>query len=132
MGYKAPGKVFVLRFADGEHEGLVVRVKSLPIGQFLPLMQLSSALDSENPDYAGALRLFEVFADCLVSWNLTDEDDNDVPADLTGVNSLDLNFGLDLVKTWLGGIATVPAPLAPKSPAGSAPGDLASLPRESL
>lgn len=80
MGFKKQPKVYRLRFEDPDMEGLVVEARSLPIGEFLKVTELSS-LPKDDPQAAGAAKeMFRVLAVSLVSWNLENEFGEPVPA----------------------------------------------------
>ncbi len=136
-GYKYPGKLFVLKFAEGEHEGLIVKVKSLPIGQFLEMAGMAKRISGSEDqkrdfDPSSMKEMFELFAKCLHSWNLEDEDDQPIPATKDGLYALDLDFVLTLILAWMDGVAGVSGPLGRKSTDGEKPDPAASLPMAPL
>lgn len=120
-GYKRKAKVYKLIFEDEEFAGLEVRVKSLPVGDFLDLTDLADvAAGTAGAEQKDKIeRLFAIFADALLDWNLLDEDDNPVPANLDGVKSQDLDFDLTVIKAWMEAVAGVAAPLVTGSNGGT-------------
>lgn len=129
MGYRHEGKVFRLRFADGEYEGLEVEMGSLPVGKLMRLAALAEQADTK--DFGVLRELFETMAAGLKRWNLEDDDGVPVPTTLAGIESQDLDFVTTVIATWLEGMAGVSAPLGPSSSSGSSL-DLASVPMEPL
>lgn len=132
MGYRRKPQVYKLRFEDEEYEGLVVRVRSLPLGQFLEITRLADEAEA-NPQQVEAL--LTAFASALVDWNL-EEDGPDgevwsVPADKNGLYRQDLDFVFMLIREWMQAIAGVPAPLGEGSTSGPTSEEL-SLPMEPL
>lgn len=133
LGYKVERKVYRLRFESADMAGLVVRARSVPLGQFLDLAGMAGSpadgkLSAES--VKDALGLFEGFASALVDWNVED-DDGPVPATLDGIRSLDIDFGLAVVMAWLEAIADVSPPLGSSSNVGERFPE-ASLPMEPL
>jgi hypothetical protein len=120
-GYRRPSKVFRLIFTDPEMEGLEVRAKSMPIGKLMEVVEIAALSKGGRIDVRDASKikvLFETFADALLSWNLVDDDDAPVPADLNGLWAQDLDFVLNLIAEWMTAIAGVPGPLPQPSPDG--------------
>lgn len=119
MGYRPQSKVYKLVFADPEMDGLTVRMRSPRIGELRELLALAQ-FDPKNPqpeDARNAGRLFEVFADALISWNVEDDQGAPVPADLAGVSTQDADFIQQIVREWLA-VFKVSAPLGNGSSAG--------------
>jgi hypothetical protein len=103
MGYRPRHKVFKLVFADPEMDGLIVRVRAIRIGEMRELLDLAD-LDTSylQPGDAGkASRMFEMFADALISWNVEDDQGSPVPATLEGISAQDGDFIQAIVKEWL-------------------------------
>jgi hypothetical protein len=121
MGYRRPRKTFVLRFDDPEYQGLEVRVGSLPIGDFLNVTRTASRVDSKDYDPAQVADLLAMFGRCLISWNLEDDEGRAIPANLEGLRSLDLDFVLTLIASWMEGVASVSVPLGETSRPGGSP-----------
>lgn len=125
MGYKRKPKVYRLEFTDPEFEGLVVRTRSLPLGEF---MELSGA-DAATGE--GTQKMMRAFARALVEWNLEDELGEPVKPSYDGIMAQDLDFITALITAWMDAIASV----SPNLPRGSNSGGTsleASLPMESL
>lgn len=120
MGYKRTPRVYKLVFEDEEYRGLEVKVRSMPLGQFMEVAELA---DGAENDQEKAKKLFQAFAAALVEWNL-EEDGPDgnpwpVPADLDGLLRQDLEFVFYLIKEWMTAISGVNGPLAGSSTSGS-------------
>lgn len=111
--FKAPKKFIVVDFVGHpDLEGLEVKMRKLNIGQYLKVA--ASATDGT----ADVEPLLTAFADNIVEWNLEDDDDQPVPTDLDGVKSLDLDFVMPVITSWMKAIAGVAAPLESGSNSG--------------
>lgn len=134
MGYKRK-KTFKLTWADGEFEGLEVRVRSMSVERFLELGPLLEALDMDGlgTKEMGELReLFREFSTVLVDWNLEDEDtDEPVPCTAEAFLGQDIRFVNEVISRWAEHIAGVSGPLERPSPSGE-PSPEASIPMEPL
>jgi hypothetical protein len=103
-GYQRTPKVYKLVFTDPEYDGLIVRVRSIKIGELRELLGLASAVAGGQVDLADASkvdRLFGVFADALLDWNLEDDQGRPVPANLEGVSTQDADFISEIVREWM-------------------------------
>jgi len=133
MGFQAPRRTYSLEFEGEDFDGLVVKVRPPTVGEALANFDLSwmQAEDISEKERLGRLRdLYELFVSRLVSWNL-EVDGELVPTTIDGLLSLDNDFGIRIVRSWLFETSAVPRPLAESSPAGEVPEDL-SLPMETL
>ncbi|WP_326646050.1 hypothetical protein OG884_15475 [Streptosporangium sp. NBC_01755] len=133
MGYKRK-KTFKLTFADGDLEGLEVRVRSISIERFLelaPLLDMTMSGGMTPEDIESIREMLDMFASVLVDWNLEDEDDMPVPCTAEALMDQDLRFVTGLMSTWAEHIAGVSAPLERPSPDGE-PSLEESLPMEVL
>lgn len=130
MGFKRD-KTYRLVFADPEFEGLEVRARSVPTGQFLKITELMGLKDSGGftaEDKDKITELFATFADALIDWNLEDDEKDEsgqrtgrdipVPATLAGLLTQDLDFVLDIIKAWMDAVTTVPDAVGKASPSG--------------
>lgn len=137
MGYVRKRKVFVLSFEDPEYAGLEVRAHSTSLGNLLGMVDLTqiSARGFRPEDITQVNDLFALFAGCLISWNLEDEDGKpisfepqmlEVPArleteqeaKLRAVKDQDMDFVMSLVMAWMDGVVSTPAPLPAQSNSG--------------
>jgi len=133
MGFQAPRRTYSLEFEGEDFDGLVVKVRPPTVGEALANFDLSwmQAEDISEKERLGRLRdLYELFVSRLISWNL-EVDGELVPTTLDGLLSLDNDFGIRIVRSWLFETSAVPRPLAESSPAGEVPEEL-SLPMEPL
>lgn len=131
MGYVPKKKIYRLLFEDPEMEGLEVRMHGLNTGQWLDLVTKKEAVEEDAEDEAAVVELFQLMADRMASWNVTEEDGTPVPPTLHGIRQQDLAFNMAIVDAWQAVIAGVPAPLDSASPDGG-PSLEASIPMEPL
>lgn len=133
-------KVLKVTF-DGDHPlaGLEVRTRRLSMDAYREVMSLSS-LDPEriavdDDAFDEFRRPFEIFADCLISWNLQEEDENgevrDVPPTLDAILA-DIVWIMPVIKAWLKALMEVPPELGKGSPSGEPSDPVPSLPMEPL
>ena len=116
MGFKHQAKVYKLVFDDPALEGLEVRCRSLSIGEV------------EDDD----IRVFEQFAEALISWNLEDDNGQVLPATLESVRGYpDYEFMSLLANTWVEAVTGVSDELGKDSASGKQSLE-ASLPMETL
>lgn len=129
MGYRREPKIYKLVFADPDMEGLIVRAKSTSVRQFLEIQAMADATEADGAK--GMKTLFAAFAGVLVSWNLEDENGQELPT--TAETLLDQEFGfvMQIVMAWIEAIADVGEKLGKASTPGS-PLLEASLPMEPL
>lgn len=112
QGYKRKSTIYKLVFDDSDMAGLEVMAKSVPTGRLLKLMKLADVAGQgvqkkqlTAEDVAAIESLFEGFAKALISWNLVDDDDAPVPANLEGVHDQDFEFVLTIIMQWIEAIA---------------------------
>lgn len=128
MGYRRPDNVYVLTFVGTDLDGLEVKVRSTSLRKIRNIAQLK---DSAGDNIAALESMCEQFAECLVAWNLEDEDGAPVPATLDSVMDQDAGFILRLVLEWIEAVMGVPDPLSRPSNAGKRSAE-GFLPMEAL
>jgi hypothetical protein len=119
--FKYEKKTYTLRFATGDElDGLEVEVSSVPLGRFLRIMKVSAAAGGQASaeSLAAIEELFDGFADALIRWNLTDEDDNDVPTTAEALHGLPTDLVMRLIQEWMQAIAGVSPELGKGSDSG--------------
>ena len=127
MGYKRAKKVYNLVFAAEDMEGLEVKAHSMPLGD---LMALASGIDNiATASIEDVDRVLATFAEVLVAWNLEDDDDVPVPANLDGLKGQDQEFVFSIVMSYVDAVSGVSAPLEQPSPGGE-PSLAASIPMD--
>lgn len=129
MSFKRKRKVYNLDFAETEYDGLQVRVRGLTTGEYLELVSLSA------PGAEGANeteKLLRFFALHLVSWNLEDEDTEEiVPQDYDGIASNDFSMNMAIINAWMDAMTSVPEKTEKKSGSGE-PVLVESIPSQAL
>lgn len=119
--FKYEPKTYTLAFGEGDDlNGLEVTVRSLPLGRFLKITKAAglAASTATEESMAALEELFAGFAGALVSWNLTDADDNDVPTTVDGLNELSTELVMRLIQEWMTAIAGVTPELGKGSDSG--------------
>lgn len=114
--YKQPR----LRITLEDRPGLEVFMRGITIGRVIRLSDLAEQFRAGKLTAEGTSEMFDAFAERLVSWNIDDDDDKPVPADLDGVRSLDADLLLQLLEGWFEGLTRAPkASTTPAEPSGS-------------
>ena len=124
MGFKRGPKIFRLEFEDPDLNGLTVRARSLPLGEFIDLANIDTVTAAQTD------RVIRLFASCLVEWNLENEFGDPVPATYEGILAQELDFMIQIISAWMEAIGSVAPPLPDGSNAG-ATSRVQSLPMES-
>lgn len=106
-GYKRERRTYVMEFADPEFEGLEIKVRSIPIRDLKNLMTLDPESEDSKTRAEAIDKLMCAFAEALVSWNMTDENDVPVPATLEYVESEDVDFIMMCIGQWMKVISRV-------------------------
>lgn len=96
----------VPRIYEVEMDGFTVRMKSIRFGKVRELMR---ALDSEGNDDAVMESLAEHLLESIVSWDLVDDDGNEMPVDRESLDELDYAEVVELSGKWLD-LITGPSP----------------------
>lgn len=128
MAFQRKRKVYKLDFEETEYEGLEVRVGGLTTGEYLDLIALSGPTEEGDGEAESMLRMF---AEHLVSWNLTDEEGQPVPTTFDGLRTNDFSMNSFMINAWTDAMTSVPVSTGKKSLAGD-PTLVASIPTESL
>ena len=121
MGFLAPRRTYSLEFEGDEFDGLIVKVRPPTVGEALDNMDLAWMTDdtlTEKDRLDRLHSLYALFSTRLVSWNVEDETGTPVPATLDGLLTLDNDFGIRIVRSWLFETSMVPRPLDTGSPSG--------------
>lgn len=126
MGYKHQAKIYKFKFddSDPDYEGLEVRLKSLPMKDFLKISKMQGTDHSEEE----LDEVISLLVKSIVSWNV--EDANDEPLPVSEENLLevfDLTFVLFLITRWMEQMSDVEPNLKRASPS-TAHSQVAQLP----
>ncbi|MFJ6066582.1 hypothetical protein ACIQHU_26500 [Streptomyces tendae] len=122
MGYKGTPRTVRIVFAEGhEHHGAEARAKRMSFGEWEAVLE------------GGEDNAIAEFAKRIVSWNLTDDDDQPIPPTPEGLRQVDTGLVAAMKTAWLESIVGVHAadPLPQSSPSGE-PSPVASIPMEPL
>lgn len=129
--------IYRLTWPEGDpYHGLVVRVRSLPMGTFLAIAPQVDMLRQVQPEdlttenIGVILEPFRMIGDHLVSWNLrrkVGDDVSSVPASFEGLLSQEVDLIKAIITAWVAASGTVSDPLGPKSWPGASDAQLAEL-----
>lgn len=116
MGYKHQAKVFKFKFDDSEPEyaGLEIKLKSLPMKDFLKISRMEGTDHSEEE----LEEVINLLVNSIVSWNV-EEESNDAPVPVSRdalLEIFDLSFILFLITNWMEKMSDVDANLKKASP----------------
>ena len=103
-GFVPPRTTYLLVFAEPEFAGLEIRVGGMTLDELLTSMTLQAR--------------YELLAERLISWNLTEEDGTDIPATMAGMGTLDPGFVNKISGAWIRAVSGVAAPLESGSTSG--------------
>lgn len=116
MGYKSRPRTFLLSFEDEEYKGLEIEMKGLSVAGFLTLAKVTSS-DNQTQEQVGTM--FRLFSTGLKSWNMEDEDGTPLPPTYDSVLTLDSDFVIHVVASWMEGMAGVDKELGKGSDSGA-------------
>lgn len=114
MGFEFEDTEYELKFEDPKLDGLIVRMRSLTIGELLDLQMLFDEATNGELPVSSVDKLLAKMAASLVSWNVT-RHGKAVPATLAGIRAQNLGAILRIIQAWMGVIADVPPPLSSSS-----------------
>jgi hypothetical protein len=122
MGYKGTPRAVRIVFAEGhEHHGAEARARRMSFGEWEAIMES----DEQNA--------MEEFKKRLVSWNLTDDDDQPIPATAEGLRQVDTSLVTALKDAWVQALTGVhDADPLPESSTSGEPSPVESIPMEAL
>lgn len=119
MGHAVDRTSYRIRFEDGPLAGAEVEARSVTTGEYMRLKGMAASAETSQEEHDHNQALFEAFAGALVSWDLEDAGTGKpIPADLTGLWTLDLGVSLQLSLRWLETVASAPRPLSNGSTGG--------------
>jgi hypothetical protein len=120
MGYKRERRTYIMEFADPEYEGLEIKVRSIPIRELTYLMGLDPESEDPAVRVSSINKLMLAFAEAIVSWNMTDENDQPLPTTLEYIESEDADFVMTCIAQWMKTMSQVDdaSPLDSNSPPG--------------
>jgi hypothetical protein len=111
MGYVPRRTLYKLDFSQTDHVGLEVTTKSASMAALLDIMSLADTVEAaglKNADKAALDRLFGLFDEVLVSWNVETEDGGHVSATKAGLLSQDLEFVMTVIAAWAQAMSKAP------------------------
>jgi hypothetical protein len=106
MGYRKVPIIYTLEL-DGDYKGLVVRLKSMKIGEMRKIVRL---LDSDEDNTITVLdEMVKAIAKGIVSWNLEDEQGVPVEPTVEALDDLEFELIQKILDEWLSRV-TGPSP----------------------
>ena len=126
MGCRRNPKLYKLKFAAGDYEGLEVTMRSVSIGEMRALQG-----GGEESGRDGFDRMAELVASHMVAWNREDEDGNALPPTMESLEDEEPSLVNVIIDKWTDAVAGVAAPLEQPSNSG-APAPVESIPMEVL
>jgi hypothetical protein len=120
-GYKPKRTLYRLTFEDPDLEGLEVVCKGVSVEGLLEITALGEtieALGDEMPDPASLRKMFAPFARVLQSWNVVDDDDQPVAANLAGLLAQEMDFVNEVITGYARAMTQAPPPLPGSSASG--------------
>lgn len=124
MGFKPKRTLYRLTFEDPDLEGLEVVTRRVSVEGLIGFIDFYEAVKGTDPekftpeDARALTALFERFVKVVASWNIEDDDDQPVPVSVEGLQSLELEFVMALIESWITGMAQAPPPLPGNSASG--------------
>lgn len=116
MGYRKVPVIYTLEIG-GDYKGLIVRVKSIKIGEMRRMLRL---IDSEEENTTEVLdNMVTLISKGLVSWNLQEEDGEPTPATAEEVDNLDFKMLEAILNEWLDQVSGPDDELGKDSSSGS-------------
>lgn len=138
MGYKQPRTIYRLTFEDPRYEGLEIRMRSLPLGQYLDFQVKLEQFDTDRDrplteeDVEKFNTVLRMLAACLVDWNLEEEDGRPLPTTFEVLADQEYDFLMDIIGAFQAAVAGVSEELGKGSGSGeTSPAEL-ELPMEPL
>lgn len=112
MGFTPPPRIYNLKFADAELEGLEVKIKAMSVAQIFGIMDLA---DIESQGFSAdsmndLKKVFELLEEILVAWNIETPEGEPLPTTLRGIQTLEFDFVFMLLMTAVEEIIKVSAP----------------------
>ncbi len=124
MGYKNKTRTYTLQFKD--REGLEVMCKGATVAEIEKMTDLGQAVDKaqdRNDKQIAMLRMFDFFANKVISWNIEhseiigDEcencglnEDDDVPVYGQNMLCMEFDFATELIQAWITAVVSVALP----------------------
>jgi len=118
MGFKPPRSKYRLDFEGTDLDGLEVVMLGGKLGDAFTTISQVSGVDVTVPTIANAevaLSQYEEMAAHIVSWNLTDDDENPVEPNLEGLKTLEVRYVNMIATAWQKAQVGVPGPLPSSS-----------------
>jgi hypothetical protein len=116
MGFRLQQKIYNLVF-ENELAGLNIQATGLPVGAYL---KLSMAFGKDNDvSLEAAEEAFKIFASCVLSWNLEDDQGNPIPPTVEGLTAIDITTAMNIIAAWVNAVVGVSPELGKGSPSGA-------------
>lgn len=113
MGFRAPRSTLTLKFADSDYEGFEVVIRRMTINDTFVFNEYDlrewegRVRKGEIPKEEIDARMVEMWAslvEAIVSWNLEDDADNEIPVSVAAIRAQEPDFFWTLVRAWIMGM----------------------------
>jgi hypothetical protein len=132
-GFRLQAKRYQLTFEDGDLDGLECTMSGVSLEKFLEVAAAADALstpEGRTPENIEAQ--FRMLGELLLSWNLTDDDDQPVEPSYEALKQFDFSYVQLILQAYLAAFSTVPkASDEPSSSGGTSPERSLGLARQS-
>lgn len=125
-GYRRVRRTFRLTYDD--YPGLWLRARSINSATFIELSELHPQADKPE----AMRRVYEIFGNALIDWNLEDEDGTPLEPSLKTLLGEEMDLVRDLLQGWMTAMTGVSGPLGNGSNGGEQPTPMESIPMEPL
>lgn len=121
MGYRKPVTLFTVTFDETtKYPGFEFTAKGANIAQLLVIADLRDGAETIGPDNVATVRtMYETFGNRLVSWNLTDDNDQPIECTAEQLGDCEHLMVLDMVAAWMDAVQGVVRPLPNASADGA-------------
>ncbi len=111
-------KSYTLRWPEGHAlHGLIVKLRGLSLEDLAAVTALQG-LDAKNVEFDTIRPVVEIMSKKMISWNMTDEDDNPVPTDVASLAGEDFMVIMSIIDGWQQAITSISASLGKGSNSG--------------
>lgn len=118
MGYnrRKNQNVYKLNFTDPQFDGFEVRTIALPTDDLLRMQEMKQNPNAQRQDL---MALYSIFIKAVLSWNLEDDDGNQIEPSAQALMNEDIEFAMGVINAYMINVAGVAEDLKAKFTDGS-------------